>query len=114
LSETAHSLIGSAHDCRRGTRAGASTAEPTNRPHSETITENKSGHPLMLDGPSVQVIVDHLCRKGTSAETRTDAGWPRVDAPDDCLEFLIAWKERHDVLSGLVHQINCELARLYQ
>jgi len=68
----------------------------------------------MLDGPSVQVIVNHLCRKGTSAETRTEAGWPRFDTPDDCLEFLIAWQGRHDVLSGLVRQINCELARLYQ
>ena len=62
------------------------------------FSENKSGHPLVLDGPPMQVIVHHLCRKGTSAETRTDAGGP-------CFELVIAWQEGHDVVSGLVRQI---------
>jgi hypothetical protein len=65
---------------------------------AETIAENKSGHPLVLDGPPMQVIVHHLCRKGASAETRTDAGGP-------CCEPMIAWQEGHDVLSGLVRQL---------
>ena len=110
---------GSAHDCRRGTRAGADTAE-TRRATGETIAENKSGHPLVLDGPSVQVIVNHLCRKGTSAQARTEAGGPCFDAQTthDGVGLgerpVIAWQEGHDVLSGLVRQLNCEVARLYQ
>ena|SRR5690349_11403814 len=113
LSETAHSLT-AARTTAVAVPARTRIPQKQGRAVGRTIAENKSGHPLVLDGPSLQVIVNHLCRKGTSAGIRTDGGGPRFDERGVCLGPVIAWQEGHDVVSGLVRQLNCEVARLYQ
>jgi hypothetical protein len=81
-----------------------------------TTAENKSGHPLGAGWPFRAGDRQSLCRKGTSAETRTGAGGPHFDGQGARrLEPVIAWWEGHDALSGsLVREISCEVARLYQ